>query len=186
MKWVWRILGGLLGLILVLILGLWLVGMRPGHGHNEASVEIARPVAHVWPWLSEDEKLKKWIHGLAEIHSLTPGVQGVGERLHVSMGLEGQRTEAEMRMTEYEKFRKMAFDMESVGDPNNGFRSKVLYTIEENGERTRVTLKEDSAYYGFLPRLFEPVITPSAQKLLVENLARLKKLVEAESPSAGS
>lgn len=44
-----------------------------------------------------------------------------------------------------------------------------------------MTVKKDSAYYGFLPRLFEPLITPSAQKLLEENLRTLKRLVEAEA-----
>ena len=181
MKWVWRILGGVVGLLVLVVLGLWLVGMRPGHGHNEGSVEIARPVEKVWPWLSENDKLKQWIQGLAEIHSITPGVQGVGERLHVSMVFDGHRTDVEMRITEYEKFRKLGYEMLSVGDPKNGFRSKLLYTIEVNDGRTRVTLKDDSTYYGFLPRLFEPLITPSAQKPLEENFARLKRLAETES-----
>ncbi len=54
MKWVVRILGGFLGLTALLVLGLWLAGFRSGHGHNEASVEIARPVEKVWPWVTED------------------------------------------------------------------------------------------------------------------------------------
>jgi carbon monoxide dehydrogenase subunit G len=181
MKWVVRLIGGVVGFALILVMGLWLVGLRPGHGHNEVSVQIARPAEKVWPWLTEDAKLKQWIHGLTEIRSVTPEVQGVGERLRVVMVLGNERTEAEMRMTEFEKHRKMGFAMESVGDPSNGFRSTVLYTIEESGGMTRVTLKEDSTYFGFLPRLFEPVITPSAQKLLEENLQNLKRLVEAEA-----
>jgi len=63
MKWVWRILGVLAALCVLPFVGLWLAGMRPGHGHVVAEVVIDRPAAQVFRWLMDDDLAKKWIGG---------------------------------------------------------------------------------------------------------------------------
>ena len=72
MKWVWRILGGIVALLVVCVAGLWLAGLRPGHGHHSASVEINRPAAQVWRYLTADDLVKKWISGLEVIRHDSP------------------------------------------------------------------------------------------------------------------
>jgi len=186
MKWVWRILGGIAALAVVCVGGLWLAGLRPGHGHNSATVEINRPAAQVWRYLTTDDLTKKWVGGLEVIRHDTPGVQGTGEKLYLVETYEGERVEMEMTMGRVEAPHVMEFTIVALGDPSNGFTEKGGYALEERDGKTRLTLAATSEYEGFLPRLIEPLITRSADEKLAGDLARLKALVEAEPIAAGS
>ncbi|HUK51653.1 MAG TPA: SRPBCC family protein [Candidatus Binatia bacterium] len=183
MKWLWRILGGTVVVVVVCIAGLWLAGMRSGHGHNAGSVVINRPAAQVWRYLSDDELTKKWLPSLSEIRHLTPGVTGAGEKLLLKESYKGQVVEMMMTMTRVEPPRRMEFTLEGLGDPSNGFMEKAQYVLEEKDGKTQVTLSGDTEYYGRFVRLMEPLITPAADKKLGEDLLRLKSIVEAEPPA---
>jgi uncharacterized protein YndB with AHSA1/START domain len=185
MKWLSRIFGAVVALVALCVAGLWLAGMRPGHGHNSGSVEINRPAAQVWRYLTDDELIKKWVSGLAEIRHMTPGVTGEGEKLRLKEGYEGKGVEMEMTMWRIEAPRRMEFTLEGLGDPANGFTEKAAYVLEEKDGKTRVTLSAQTEYHGFLVRLMEPLITPAADKKLAGDLARLKAMVEAEPPGFG-
>lgn len=180
MRWVMRIVIALVGLVATVVVVLFLVGLRPSHGKNSATIEIHRPAAHVWRYIIEDDLLKKWISGLVEIQSNTPGKPGVGTKLRLADVYEGQRTEMELTLTSYEPNQRMSFTIRSLGDPSNGFTENGDYVLVEGDGHTRLTLSVQSQYYGFLPRLCEPLITPAAQKKLEGDLARLKNFVEAE------
>jgi carbon monoxide dehydrogenase subunit G len=180
MKWVWRIVGGIAALVVLCVAGLWIAGMRPGHGHNSGSVEINRPAAQVWRYLTDDELTKKWVSGLEEIQHVTPGVTGAGEKLRLKERYEGDVVEMEMTMGRIDAPWRMEFTLEGLGDPSNGFTEKAQYLLEEKDGKTRVTLSAQTEYHGLLVRLMEPVITPAADKKLAGDLSRLKSLVEAE------
>ena len=180
MKWLLRTVVAVMGLVATVVVVLFLVGLRPSHGKNSATVEINRPAWQVWRCITEDELLKKWVSGLVEIQSSTPGKPGVGTKLRLAVIYEGQRTEMELTLTSYEPNKWMGFAMKSLGDPSNGFTENGEYALVERDGRTRLTLSAQSQYYGFLPRLCEPLITPAAQKKLEGDLARLKTLVEVE------
>ncbi len=77
-------------------------------------------------------------------------------------------------------------DSGSSLDPSKGSIEKGGYELAEQNGRTRLTLSAQSEYTGFLPRLFEPLITPAAQKKLEGDLARLKSLVEGEAAMPGT
>jgi carbon monoxide dehydrogenase subunit G len=183
MKWMARVLGGLVGLCVVLVAGLWLVGLRPGHGHVAAEVEIARPAPEVFHWLNDDERVKKWISGLVEIKKLSSGENGgeVGSKFRMSEVYGGEQVEMVMRVTGFELNRSIEMEVWSVGDPKNGFTEKAKYTLTEQGGKTRLALEAQAKYFGFLPRLFEPVMTPAATKKLHDDFQRLKSLAEAEA-----
>jgi len=180
MKWVWRILGGIAVLVALCVAGLWLAGMRKGHGYNAGSVEINRPAAQVWRYLTDDELTRKWLPSLSEIRHLTPGVTGAGEKLRLTERYKDQVVEMDMTMTRVEAPRRMEFTLEGLGDPANGFTEQAGYLLEEKDGRTRVTLSGQTEYHGAFVRLMEPLITPAADKKLAEDLLRLKALVEAE------
>ena len=186
MKWVRRILGGILALVALCVAGLWLAGLRPGQGYCAATVEINRRPAQVWRYLTTDELTKKWVSGLEVIRHDSPGVHGSGEKLHMVESYEGERVEMEMTMGRVEAPRVMEFTLVALGDPSNGFTEKGGYALEERDGKTRVTLAATSEYHGFLLRLMEPLITRSAKEKLRGDLARLKALVEAEHDQAGA
>jgi len=182
MKWVRRILGGLAAFVVLCIAALWLAGMRPSHGRNSGTVEINRPAAQVWRYLTDDELTKKWLSGL-EIQHVTPGVTGAGEKLRLKERYKDEMVEMEMTMVRVEAPRHMEFTLEGLGNPSNSFTEKAEYVLEEKDRKTRVKLSGYTEYHGLFVRLMEPLITPAADKKLAEDLSRLKALVEAEPVS---
>jgi uncharacterized protein YndB with AHSA1/START domain len=140
MKWVWRILGVLAALCVLPFVGLWLAGMRPGHGHVVAEVVIDRPAAQVFRWLMDDDLAKKWIGGLEEIREVSAPAGGgeVGKKLRLIESYNGQRVEMDMEVTKFEKDRALSVLVSSVGDPKNGFTETGDYTLAEQGGKTRV------------------------------------------------
>lgn len=182
MKWILRILGGLVALFLLAIAGLWLAGMRPEHGRVVTEIEIDRPAAQVFRWLADDERVKKWVGGLEEIRLLSAPADGgeAGKKFRMAEVYRNERMEMEMAVTKYEKDRALSILVSSVGDPNNGFTETGDYTLTERNGKTRLRFDVQTRYFGFLPRLFEPLITPEAKEKLQDDFRRLKGLVEAE------
>ena len=182
MKWVWRIFGGIAALVVLCAAGLWLYGLRPSHGRNSATIEINRPAAQVWRYMTNDELTKKWVSGLEEIRHMTPGVTGAGEKLYLVEAYEGERFPMEMTIERVVEPRELTFVLIGVGDPSNSFTEKGIYLLEEHEGKTRLTLAAQTDYHGFLPRLMEPIITKQADAKVAGDLARMKALVEAEAP----
>ena len=182
MKWVVRIATGIIGLVVLVIAALLLWGMRPGHDHIVAEVQIDRPAPQVFRYLTDDDLVKKWIGGLAEIKVISTPADGsqVGKKFRIGEAYKDQRVDMDMTVTHYEKNRALSIFIESVGDPHNGFTETGDYTLAEQNGKTLLRFEVKTKYLGFLPRLFEPFITPEATKKLNEDLLHMKQLVEAE------
>ncbi len=182
MKWVVRILAGLIGLVVLAAAALWLWGFRPSHDRIVAEVQIDRPAPQVFRYLTDDDLVKKWIGGLVEIKEISAPPAGgeVGKKFRVGEIYKEQRVDMEMTVTRYEKNRELSLYITSLGDQNSGFTETGDYTLAEDNGRTRLRFEVSTKYFGFLPRLFEPFITPAATKKLNEDFQRLKLLIEAE------
>ena len=76
MKGILFIFGAVLLLLLFLAGALLVAGGRSGRAVSQAAVEIERPAAEVFPWLTEPEKIVQWRAGPeteSEIVALEPG-----------------------------------------------------------------------------------------------------------------
>ncbi len=169
----------LFGLVLIGAFGLGFaallaLGIRPGAARNEVTIEIARPAAEVFPWLTEPEKLERWIGGLVESTPLTPGGVRVGAKSREVIAQSGQRYEMETEVTALQPNRLLAVRATSRGFDVNG-----RYELAEMGGRTRLTYIGVASYKMWFARLMEPVVTPAAQKAAQRNLFKLKDLIEA-------
>ena len=182
MKWVIRVLVGLIILLVLADAILWLAGFRSGHDHIVAEVEIERPAAQVFRYLTDDDLVKKWIGGIVELKQIATPADGseVGKKFRIGEVYKEQRVDMEMTVTGYEKNRRLSLYIASLGDPNNGFTETGDYTLAEENGKTRLRFEVSTKYAGFLPRLFEPFITPQAVKKLHEDLQRMKQLIEGE------
>ncbi len=182
MKWIVRILGGLVALLVLCVAGLWVAGMRPGHGHVVAEIEIDRPAPQVFRWLAEDERVKKWVGGLTEVRLVSAPAGGgeVGKKFHMVEYYNAQRVDMEMEVTKFEKDRALSLLISSVGDPNNAFTETGDYMLSEQNGKTRLRFEVQTKYSGFVLGLLEPLITPKAQEKLQEDFHRMKELAEAE------
>jgi uncharacterized protein YndB with AHSA1/START domain len=182
MKWIARILAGLVGLMVLGVLALLIAGKRPNHGRIVREVEIDRPAAQVFRWITTEELLKKWIDGLTELRPESSPADGseVGRKFRIVEIDKGERVEMKMEVVRFERDRDLTIRVASIGDLNNGFVEMAEYALTEVDGKTRVRIDARTNYYGYVPRLFEPLITRDARKKLRGDLNRLKALVEAE------
>ncbi|HVS88285.1 MAG TPA: SRPBCC family protein [Candidatus Acidoferrum sp.] len=182
MKWAARILAGLVAVVVLAVLALLIAGKRPNHGHIVREVAIDRPAAQVFRWITTHDLLKKWIGGLIEPRPESSPAEGseVGRKFRIVETYKGERVDMEMEVMKFERDRDLLIRVASVGDLNNGFVETAEYRLTEADGKTRIRMEAQTDYYGYIPRLFEPLITRDARKKLKQDLNRLKTLVEAE------
>jgi uncharacterized protein YndB with AHSA1/START domain len=177
-----RIVVVLLVVCIVLpVLALFALHFRPHAGRLDDTVEVAKPPAKVWAWMSEPAKVTKWVGWLKAIESDPASPAGVGHREVWVMG--DPHAAKEMRIpaeyTGWEPLRSMAGRIRMGGT----FDGEFTYTLEDLGGRTRVRQVSDWRYAG-ISWLLEPLITPEAQKKVVQDLGRMKQLCEADTSAA--
>jgi carbon monoxide dehydrogenase subunit G len=174
------VVAALLILVVLPVLVLCAMHFRPGAGQLVTSVEIARPRAQVWRWLSEEDKLKQWVGWLAAIESDSTSPAGVGHReVWVMDDPHMDKKNGPMRlpttMTGWDPPNSMAGHVGVAGV----FDGEFTYKVDDLGDRTRVTSVSDWRYHG-ISWLLEPLVTPEANKKMTTDFGTLKAKVEAE------
>jgi uncharacterized protein YndB with AHSA1/START domain len=138
-------------------------------------VEIDAPPAEIFPWLAASERRCEWMGALTESEPLTEGEPGVGSRFRDVFEDFGRRVELEAEIVQFEPPRAMTVQLVS-----NVFDATSSQRLEElDAGRTRLTAVIETEYKQRAARLAAPIVTRHAQKRLVQDLARLKELVEA-------
>ena len=180
MKWVVRILGAVVALVIVTLAGLWIASNRRDAGRLRGNIEIDRPLDITWTWLSDPAKLTQWVGWLDAIEPDTTTVaEGIGHREIWVMN--DPRMKEKLRVpgtiTVWDPPRQIGVH---IAMPE-AFEGDVLYTLTElpNG-RTRFEQDGRFRYLDRFAALMEPLVTPEAMKKLVDDMQRMKQKVEAE------
>ncbi len=148
MKWLLYALAGIgaiigIGLIILLMLG----GLR-GESRHVASVDIAKPAATVFTWISDPVKMKSWM-----------------------------RRDVASQVMRSEPDRVVETRVEAPAE----FTGDVIYELQPlDANRTRLSCRASIHYRRWMAKLFEPIISRSAQKQFEDDLQRLKQQAEAE------
>jgi len=179
MTWVLRIIGGLVALVAIATLVLLALGQRTGAGDIRVSTEINASPERIWPWLAEGERAKQWVTWLVEVRSDPAAKQSpVGAKEVWVMRDEnngGQKMEITGVCTEYSPYTRLSVHLSTPGQ----FDGEQTYQLTDlGGGRTRLDAISHFRYAVWFARLMEPLITPSAQKKMAEDLTRMKALVE--------
>ncbi len=142
---------------------------------NEHTIEIARPPAAVFPYLTEPERLKRWVGGLTTFEPVDGEGAHVGARSRQVMVVRGKEWKLDGELTALEPDRLVQARM--VG---KGFAATTSYLLEpvEGGSRLTATVESEFMLVG---RLLGGLVSREAQKKLRADLARLEALVEAEA-----
>lgn len=175
MKWIGVVLAALIILPIVTLL---ILGQRQGAGKMEASEEISASPQQLWPWLEDGQKLKQWVSWTTEVQPWDPPQPGVGARRIWKMRDEnngGMTMDIQGICTEYKPPSRMTLQL-AVKDEFDGQQTYRLTDLA-NG-RTRLDIHSQFHFANRFAQLFEPLITPSAKRKLVGDMARLKTLVE--------
>ena len=176
-----------LGVLLALaVVGLFLASRRRDAGVNEVTVEIARPPAQVFRFLTERDLARRWIGGLLEIAPLEEGPLRVGVKERVVVVLGSERMTLEVEVVGFEEERRIRYQVAGLDRPSPGFTEVVDFSVEPSETGTRFRVFGRVRYHRRLLRLLEPLMTRRAQRKFQEDAQRLKALVEAEPATAGA
>ncbi len=174
------VLGIIVALLVVGAVVLLVLGRREGAGRNTVTIQIDRPPAQVFPWITEPERLKRWVGGLVESVPLTDGGLEEGARSREVIAMGAEHFEMETTVVDVEAPHRLVVTITS-----EGFVVDARYDLVESGGGTFFSYVCISRYENAFARLMEPLVTRAAQKKIEEDVERLKSLVEAE-PWSGS
>jgi uncharacterized protein YndB with AHSA1/START domain len=140
----------------------------------EGSVEIKRPVEHVFAYVTDMNNLSKWVPAMQEVEHTSPGQMGVGTTLKGIYKIMGWRMPWTSKVTEYDLNKKWG---ESIS--SGGMLSEELLTFDSTAGGTKFTLLYNMKVGGFL-KLLAPLMASSMRKQTKANLAKLKDLLETQ------
>ncbi len=186
LKRVGIVLVALGALVAVAVVGLFLASRRRDAGVNDVTVEIARPPAQVFRWLTERDRARRWVGGLEEIEPLTEGALRAGLKGRAVVVLGAERMGLEIEVVGFEEGRRIRYQVSGLDRPSTGFTEVVDFSVEPSETGTRFRAFGRMRYHRRLLRLFEPLMTRRAQRKFQEDAQRLKTLVEAEPVEAGA
>jgi carbon monoxide dehydrogenase subunit G len=135
---------------------------------SEASIEIDRPAAEVFPWLVEPEKRLQWVSGLRSSEPIDE------TSYREVMEESGQRFEGTARVLREDP--PHALDVEMKG---RAFTVRAESRLKETDGRTQLTSSFDLALAG-LARFAGGIVSRQAQRSLERSLARLKEVLETD------
>jgi len=170
-KWLIRGAVGLLSLIGGAVLVLLAMGARSDKKLHSA-VEIAKPAGDVRPWLTEPEKLKAWVGWLLE-------VRREGDR-EIWVVEDRNNNNARMEIVAYD-MREEPGRLYTKVKVDGAFHGWSEFRWTEAGGRTKLEQTGEYEYESWFAKLLEPLITREATKKQLEDLERLKSLIEAKS-----
>jgi uncharacterized protein YndB with AHSA1/START domain len=139
------------------------------------SIDIDRPAAEVFDYLTDAERLPEWQSGVLEAHWLGEPAEGTHVR-EVRRFL-GRRLEIEQEVTAYEPGRR--FGLRSVAGP---FPLSADMTLAAEGEGTTLTFAGEAEPGGFF-KLAETIVRRTAERQIRGDFETLKDILEARGPA---
>ena len=178
MKWIAWIPAVLAAILAVCVAGLFAAGMRADAGRIHATIEVHAPAAETWTWVEYPNKLKRWVSWLADVRSDPAAQRGAGAKAVLVIRDEnngGRPMEVESVCTEYAPPTRLSVRLSAEGE----FDEDETYRLSDlGGERSRLEIESRYRYHSPLARLMEPVITSIAQKKMIGDVVRLKRLLD--------
>lgn len=178
MKWLLRIGGGFVGLLVIAVVVLLALGARADATRLQASVTIRRTPDAVWPWLYEPDKLKSWVSWLKQVESDRQGPPVVGARavwVMEDMNNGGAIMRINSAVQAVETNRRLAVTVSAA----EGFVGTAEYTLTDlGGGATRLECDSRYTFDNAFAKLLTPLIMPSARKKMLADLDRMRVALE--------
>ncbi len=146
---------------------------------NEHAVEIARPPAAVFPYLTEPDHLLRWVGGLRAFEPLDGDEARPGARSRQRLRIGGREWTFEGEVLALEPDRRIV-----VCIRGRGLELTNTYSLEPTAGGTRLSVAVQSGFTKVFARLLGGIVEREGQRKLEADLARLADLVEAESEKA--
>src|SRR3954447_19455094 len=176
MKWIVRSLAALGAILIVCVAVLVVLGTLPGAGSFHSTKEIAKSPDRVWVYLTEADKVKKWVSWLVEVREPSP-TEHVWVMEDQNNGGKKMTIDAKIVESTPPKIRKVHT---SVPETFSGDQSYEL--IDLGGNRTRLEIHGVYKFSNWFANLMQPLVMRSVEKKMQKDLAQLKLLVETSNP----
>jgi uncharacterized protein YndB with AHSA1/START domain len=141
----------------------------------EHTVVVARPPAEVFPYLLEPDLMRRWIGGLVEFTPVDDAPR-VGARSRQKVEQAGRTWDVDSEIVELVPDRRLAARATS-----SAFASTLSYALEPVPEGTRLHGTVETRLRGITGRLLGGVAARAAERKLVADLGRLKRLLDDAS-----
>lgn len=141
----------------------------------ERDAYVARPLQEVFQLLSDPEQIRSWVPEITELSVLGGGPVAAGSTLSEVRRVGGKAARTELRVREYEPPRRYA-----VENVTSGVTSAYTYTLEAEGDGTRVRLDAEVSAGGFRA----PIAAVTALILERQDGKQLEKLKAAAESRA--
>lgn len=143
----------------------------------ETRIEIGRPAAEVFAFVSDQTNAPRWQSGLDEVQRLTPGPIRVGSEHSFVRRFAGRRIESRNKFVAFEPGRFVAFDI----PPGGGVTGEASYLVEPTSDASSaLTSRVQLRFFG-VGRVLEPIMGRLLRHDSERDERTLKALLEAEA-----
>ena len=172
-----KILLGLLGLIVLLVVGFFALGLIYPTVSYQTKIEINKPLDVSWNYFAEPKNMKDWMLNFKSIETISGEPNTVGSKYKISFGDGGNEIVFIETMTEYKPKETVAFKLEHTMMTDD---IKMKFS-EENGKT--ILIQDDSIagsniFWRSLSVLMKSSFSDSAKT----NLTNLKTQIENIKP----
>jgi uncharacterized membrane protein len=137
----------------------------------ENTIEIKKPINEVFAFISNFENIPKWNYYVLEVKKITEGSIKVGTTFHQTRKIDDQS----FQIIEYEAGKRVSIQTL----PNSRPAFEMIFSFNPVGTETQLVdkWKLDSGKPGFIEKLAKM----KAKKAVMQNLKKLKELLEEGS-----
>ena len=140
----------------------------------ERAIDVARPPSDVFAFVDDVSRAPHWLSRCASLEQTSPGPKGVGATLRYVYREGGGSGTMEGTVTECEKDRTLMMHYsDRMFDVEVGFR------FAPQGSGTRLEHAVSISPRAFMMKLMAPMIRGATKKQLDQDMATLKRLLEA-------
>ena len=140
---------------------------------SESSVAIAKPGAQVFAFVEDHSKASTWLESCIELRQTSPGPKQTGATMHYVYREGSGKKEMDGTVTAYAKDRQLAMRF-----ADSKFEVQIEFLFSSVAEGTLVTHSIMIEVKGFFGRLMSGMIEAGNKRQVVNNLFRLKLLLE--------
>lgn len=134
---------------------------------------INAPVELVFKTVADIRNFSKAVPDIVDVEFLTDKKSGVGTRFKETRMMNGREAVEELEVTEYAENDHIRLVADSHGTVWDS-----LFTVQESGEQTALTLVMKARAYKFLPKLMNPLMTYFIKKAIANDMSAVKAYCE--------
>src|SRR5262245_12923463 len=147
-------------------------------GTFRVTIDVERSPNDVFVFVAEPRNMPRWYEAVEVVTELAPGTPTRAARYQITRSLPGGRVDNVVEVNASKPTGTVSFESREGPTP---FRYR--YTIEPNGEASRLTLDADISSEGLPGPLakLDAVATRAFKRGMQDNLAELKRLLESNA-----